>query len=221
MGSTILEIVLGAVIAILITIWVENLKKPRLTIQIARPGDRRYEGRPAKRAKFLYVEVANNPLPRWARWMSRDAATQCHGTVSFYHLDGGNLFGRSMPVRWSTTPEPAAPSFRIDDKLIVISDPTRFNMSARVDIYPGEKEPIDIAAKFDDEMDCYGWSNESYFSEPVWRNPRWRVAPGRYLVKVVVTSSGEKASAVFRLINDVPIDDFRLEPKLKGDKTHD
>lgn len=219
--SSVLEIVLGAAIAILITIWVENLKKPRLSIQITTPGDREYQDRPAKRARFLYVDVTNKPLPLWARWMSRDAATQCHGTIAFYHLDGQNVFGRTMPLRWSGSPEPIAPSFRIDDKLILISDPTKFNISPRLDIYPGERETMDIAAKFDDEEVCYGWSNENYFSDPIWRNPIWRLAPGRYLVKIVVTTSGEKVSEVFRLLNDVPIDGFRLEAKMENDKTFD
>lgn len=220
MGS-VLEIVLGAIIAILITIGVENLKKPRLSIEIAAPGDRSYPDRPAKRARFLYADVINKPLPWWARWMSRDAATQCHGAISFYHLDGQNVFGGAMPLRWSGSPEPIAPSFKIDDKLILISDPTKFNISPRVDIYPGERETMDIAAKFDDEADCYGWSNENYFSDPIWRNPKWKLLPGRYLVKVVVTTSGEKATKVFRLLNDVPIDGFRLETKMENDKTFD
>ncbi len=89
-----------------------------------------------------------------------------------------------------------------------------------MDIYPGEVELLNIAGKFDDDADCYGWSNESYFSDPVWRNPNWRLPVGRYLVKVVVNTAGEKVSSVFRLINDVPRTDFRLEPTMPKDSVY-
>jgi hypothetical protein len=46
----------------------------------------------------------------------------------------------------------------------------------------------------------------------MWRNPIWRVEFGRrYLVRVMVTSSGQKCVGVFRLVNDVERSDFRLE----------
>lgn len=220
MSTTFLEILLGAIVAILITIWVENLRKPKLTIRITPPADRQYEGRPARQVRFLSVEVINHPLPKWAQWMSRGAATQCHGTITFHHLDGQNLFGRAMPARWSASPEPVATQFVIDGKTFLFVDPSKFTTSLRMDIYPGEVELLNIAGKFDDDADCYGWSNESYFSDPVWRNPNWRLPVGRYLVKVVVNTAGEKVSSVFRLINDVPRTDFRLEPTMPKDSVY-
>jgi hypothetical protein len=87
-----------------------------------------------------------------------------------------------------------------------------------MDVYPGEQERLDIAARFDNESECYGWSNDSYFSDPVWRIPDWRLPPGRYLVNVTVVSSGEKATGLFRLVNDVPQSDFRLQEALPDDR---
>jgi hypothetical protein len=86
-----------------------------------------------------------------------------------------------------------------------------------MDIHTGSGEKLDIAARFDQDDVCFGWNNEGYFSKPQWRNPKWRLLPGRYIVKVEVISSGEKTMDLYRLCNDVAINDFRLDPALKTD----
>ena len=93
-----------------------------------------------------------------------------------------------------------------------------FTLEPRVDVFPGEKERLDVAARFDTASECYGWSNESYFSDPVWRNERWKLQNQRYFVKITIVTSGEKVTKIFRLINDVSRQDFRIEPALKTDK---
>lgn len=218
MSTTILEVVLGAVVAIMITVWVESLRKPRLSLEIGKPSDIAYDKRPAKNARFLGLELANKPLPKIFRWLQRGAALQCHGMIEFYHLDGQNVFGRSMPIRWSGSPEPAPMLISAGEQRIILTDPARFTLAPRIDVYPGESERLDISAKFDDEADCYGWSNENYFSNPIWRSPNWKLPSGRFLVKVTIFTAGEKFSGLFRLINDVPRKDFRIEKSLPNDK---
>jgi len=105
----------------------------------------------------------------------------------------------------------------VDDKHIFIADPARFTLTPRIDVYPGEAERLDVASRFDNEDECYGWSNESYFSNPVWRNPDWKLPSDRYLVKVTVISAGDKCTGIFRLISDVAQQDFRVEPSLPSD----
>ncbi len=221
MGLTFLEVVLGAVVAILITILVENLRKPKLQLRLDPPTDVKYtpQERPANEARYLGLALVNMPLPRWARWMSRSTALQCHGEITFHHLDGQNVFGRSMAGRWSRSPEPVAITFKIDQHMVLVSDPSR--LTNIIDIPPGESEHINIAARFDNENDCYGWNNESYFSNPIWRNPDWRLNPERYLVRVIIISAGEKCVGHFRLINDVPRHDFRIENSLPEDVVSD
>jgi hypothetical protein len=215
------EVVIGAVIAICITIAIENLRKPKLVLAIGIPVDNAYTGRPAQDVRFLLVKCENRPLPWFARWMSRNAALQCHGTVSFHHLtDGQNYFGRSMPIRWSGSSEPTPIEVHIGNARGVIIDPQRLSTESRVDIYPGEDWKLDVAARFDADAECYGWSNYSYFSNPVWRNPDWRLPAGRYLVKVTVISAGQRCELIFRLINDTQRRDFRLEPALPTDPLH-
>ena len=101
----------------------------------------------------------------------------------------------------------------------MISDPSR--LTTRIDIPPGESLHINVAARFDEEEECYGWNNESYFSNPVWRNPEWRLIAERYLVRLTIISAGEKCVGLFRLINDVSRNNFRLENSLPNDIIRD
>jgi hypothetical protein len=55
------------------------------------------------------------------------------------------------------------------------------------------------------------WSNQSYFSDPPWRNPDWKLSKGRNLIDITITSSGAKCKGLFRLINNVGQKDFRIE----------
>ena len=85
-----------------------------------------------------------------------------------------------------------------------------------MDVYPGEAELFDVAVRFRNEDDCYGWNNESYIHN--WRAPDWRLPPGRYLIRVVITTAGQTCEGLFRLINDVPLGDFRLTAALPEDR---
>jgi len=221
-GLTIVEVVLGAIIAIATTIYLENLRKPKLELRIALHKDVPYSSRyPAAEARFLYLELINKPMPWWARWMSRDVAMQCHGTINFCDYDGQNIFDRAMPIRWSRSPEPVPMRGVVDGKQIEIFDPALLNLVRRVDVYPGQPEPLDVAARFDGDDECYGWSNESYFSDPPWRNPRWKLPSGCYLVHVSIDWAGEKCTGTFRLMNDGTRQEFQLEPALVGDSVRD
>jgi len=193
------------------TILLEKLRKPKLELRIVSPIDVNFEKKPAKKARFLGLELVNNPLIKIFRWMSRNAAIQCHGTITFYHLDGQKVFDRTMPIRWSNSLQPIAMNFEIDGKRYSISDLNQFTLEPKIDVYPGESERIDLAARFDEENESYGWSNQSYFSDPPWRNPDWKLSKGRYLIYITITSSGDKCKGLFRLINDVGQKDFRIE----------
>ncbi len=218
---TLLGVVFGALIAIVIVVAVENLRRPKLELRIAAvPADARYgDGKPAKTGRYVGLNLINKSLPWYARWMARNAALQCRGAISFHHLDGQRIFFADMPVRFGGTPEPVPMLINIGGVSGVLADPIRLTADSRIDVYPGEKAALDVAARFDSDADCYGWSNLSYFSDPPWRHPDWRLPRGRYLIKATVSSSGEKCSEIFRLLNEGSLKDFRLEPALPTDKT--
>jgi hypothetical protein len=213
-----ISLIIGGIITILITVFTENMRRPRLTLRIIEAVDNYYEGRPANRAKYLLLEIENKSLPLFARWMSRNAAMQCHGTITFHHLDGQNVFGRSMEIRWSSAPEPVPTQVVIDGHNFGFFDHQRFQTAQRIDLYPGERDNFSVVARLDSEADCWGWSNESYFCERTWRNEKWKLRSDRYLVRVSIRSAGEHVSDIFRLVNDVSIDDYRLEAATDEDK---
>lgn len=221
MGFTILGAIIGAIIAGFITIWFETLRKPELRLELLDPVDMQFENQPANLMRAIRVKLTNIPLPGWIRWMYRNPALQCHGSIVFYHLDGQNVFGRSMVFRWAAAPEPNPMEIVIGNERGLVYDPVRITNLQKMDIYPGESADIDIAVRLDNDTECYGWSNESYSSEPLWRPPRWRLDSDRYLVKVVVLSSGEMISKLFRLINNVERPDFRLIEALPSDQVQE
>ena len=195
----------GAVIAIAFVMLVEHWRKPQLTMNINLPLDHRYPpGKPAKKVRLLKISIANKKLPRVGRWMMRSAAISCYGFITFYHLDGQDVFGRSMPIKWTRSPAisvtPLGEVKYLD-----------FHSATHIDIHPGEKEEIDIVARYDNDAECYGWCYDNYFSDPPWRNPDWKLNDERYLVKAEVICAGERCVDLFRLINDVPVNAFRLE----------
>lgn len=217
MGLTILGAIIGSIIAGLITIWIEILRKPQLELDLMVPVDMTFQNQPATDMRALRVKLTNKSLPRWIRWMYRNPALQCHGNISFHHLDGQNVFGRSMTLRWAAAPEPNPLRIIIGGQQGLVFDPVRITHLQKMDVYPSESVDIDIAVKLDNDVECYGWSNESYFSNPPWRPVNWRLNQGRYVIQVTILSSGETISKLFRLINDVPRNDFRLESAMASD----
>ncbi len=208
--------IIGGLASIGTAIGVEYLRRQKLMLSIEKPPyDRTYRpNAPATYVRFLRVKLFNEPPPSWAEWMVRAPALQCRATITFHHLlDGQNVFGRSMDGRWASTPEPVPiPVVNSQGVQFQMLDFTRLTLESRIDVYPGESELLDIAARCDNDVECYGWNNEQYFSTPLWRNPNWKLDSGRYLVKAVIKSSGQKYLGFFRLVNDVSRTDFRLEP---------
>lgn len=214
-----LGVIIGAVIGIIgsigTAIWIEWLRRPHLELSIESPPlETTYlPGMPASTGRALRLVLHNKPLGRWIRWMAREPALQCRATIGFHHLDNQDVFGRLMKGRWASSPEPFSPALSFGG--VTVTGPVialgRVDDGSRIDVYPGVDEVLDIAVRFDGEPECYGWNTDAYFADPVWRNANWRLGPGRYLVKVIVSSSGPPCSSQYRLINDVPRNAFRLE----------
>jgi hypothetical protein len=210
--SYFLAFLLGAASSLCIVVLVESLRKPRLRLEVAPHRDQTYPaGYPAHKVRFLEVSLSNEPLPRWLRWMSRSPASSCRATIEFLSEDGADVFTRPMAARWSASPQPVPLQFRLGDAVAQILDVNRLNMTSVIDVPPGESESMGVVGRFDDDSDCFGWSNESYFSNPPWRNPDWKLPIGRKLVRVTVRASGEKCSACFTLINGDNIEELRLD----------
>lgn len=215
-----LNVFIGALISLFTIVWIERKRLPVLKVRIEIPTiDLTYDSAsPAVRHRALRLIIENQALrSHWRWWLARSAAVNCSATITFHHLDGQDVFGRSMGGRWAKSPQPVPLVGMVGNERFVIFDHTRFTLESRIDIFPSDHTELDVAARFDNDQEAYGWSNESYFSNPTWRPPQWKLAPGRYLVRVRVRAANAQCAGLFRLINDVPISDFRLERALPTD----
>ena len=209
----------GALLSLLLSIFIEYQRKPKLVFEIEEPPtDRTYESHPARNARFVRVLLHNRPMPKLFRWLGRAAAMQCNGEIQFHHAnDGVPIFAKPMMIRWAKSDEPFSFQALQEGKVKPVFDPSKYNASFRRDCYPGDKEQIDVAARFDNDTECYGWSNETYLPDKGWRNQDWKLPAGRYLVTIKVHSSGETVRGTFKLENIASRENFRLLPATEDD----
>ena len=211
MFLTALGAFIGAALSLLLSIFIENQRKPNLYFKIEDPPiDRIYPSSPAKNVRFVRVQLWNRAMPDWLRWLGRNAAQHCNGEIQFHHTkDGSPIFSKPMPLRWAGADEPISHQI-VDGSVVQLFDPAKYNAASRRNCYPGSKETIDIAARFDNDDECYGWSNENYLPGRGWRNKDRELPKGKYLVSVLILSAGEKVLGVFALENTVSREHFRL-----------
>jgi len=218
MFTTAIGAFVGALLSLFISIYIEYQRKPKLDFEIEDPPlDLRYQSAPAKEGRFVRVKLQNRGMPRLLKWLGRDAAMHCHGDIQFHHFDGAPVFSRPMPMRWAGSDEPLSHQVMPNGQVKQLFDAAKYNAISYRDCFPGTTETIDVAARFDQDDECYGWCNENYLPGKGWRNLEWKLPKGRYLVRVTVYSAGDKVSAVFKLENSVARQHFRLMRASKED----
>jgi len=89
-------------------------------------------------------------------------------------------------------------------------DPERFNRESRLDIYPGDCEPLDVVVRLGNDDVCYGFTNESYLY-PNYHHPELKLDKGVFIVRVTVSVSGRPRFKYFRIHNDSHRINLRLE----------
>jgi hypothetical protein len=190
----------GSIIgAILVSLWVEWCRSPRLNLAI--PIETKewqfahsQDATPLP-ARTLQLLVRNAPS---ATWITRAAAQRCRATVTFHCGDGSDLFQRPMQGRWANSPQPTEVfQFVTPDGQRAFSVDT----TSYIDIYPGENELLDVVIRYGEETECYVWNNETY-AYPDRRTQHWKIIKGEYLMKVTITCSGGSQNGSFRLMND-------------------
>jgi hypothetical protein len=209
-ASSIWNVILGAIVAIGVAIAVEYLRKPALAMSIATPKEVVYPpDYPARRARYLYLQIRNKSMPRWARWMQRNALLECHGEILFRKLEGDPLILRAMAIRWHG-PDPQPMVICIGCQKGTIYDMARFQ-PAHISLYPGEPVKFTVAARFDSDADCYGWCDENYLSDPQWRNQVWKIPRGSYRIDATIRGGGLHLKRAFLLLNPERTEEFRIE----------
>jgi hypothetical protein len=190
------------------------ISRPRVVLSIAKPVVLEVVGEASQEEfRSLRVNVANEA--RW--WTLLAPAVACRGHINFYSHDGHDLFGKPMVARWANSPAPASTVVQSLRGPIRVLDMNKFNRESRLDIYPGDSEPLDIVARLGDDDVCYGFTNESYLYRND-RHPELKLDKGVFLVRVTLSVSGQPRDRYFRLHNDSHRGSLRLEAASKDEQ---
>lgn len=210
-NSFVSPVLLGVLSSSLVAIFLEYMRKPRLILDVVPPDDQKHSpSHPAREMRCLRVKVKNKDLPWLLRWMSRETATHCRAEVHFAFLEGAFVFAEAMIGRWSGSAEPVPMEGVIGDSRFLLWDPSRMALASEISIPAGEAENLDVVVRCDADTEAFGWNNQSY-QPPLWKNPRWKLDKGRYLVRVTIRTSGSKVERTYHLNNDGQRQNFRLQ----------
>jgi hypothetical protein len=206
---------LGVLSSLIVAMFVEWMRKPRLSFSILPPeeiGMYSADGALIERYVALKVRVSNDALPVSFRWMQRQSARDCRATLHFLREDKTPFIARPMVGRWagSVQPVPLQGIIHPSMETIEIHDIARLTADSRIHIPAGETEDLDVAVRFPAANNAFGWTNESY--RYGGRHPGFSLPSGRYLVDIVVQSEGVKKQERLRIENDHTIEEFRLAP---------
>ena len=197
--------IIASIPALFFALWVERQRMPNLKITTTEEAnaDNTYQSpnpHAGQRWKFFRVAVENVPFRHPFRWIPRQTAENCRAKIEFSKL-GAEKFSCSMNGRWSSTPE--IPYIPHDAVLKLLSpDP--------VIIPVGEKEYLDVIAKYEKDKEAYGWNNEAYFHN--WRTPSYKLERGKYLIKITIaTQNGKSFVRSFELQISDKIEDTHLK----------
>ncbi len=195
-----------------IVLFIEKELRPKIKITEEDNSPDMPDGR-----KFLRVIVKNCALS-WPLnlLMDRRPAYQTRAWITFLMDSNDLVFSkeRQMIGRWSSTPEPVRP--------ISITKGTGGNPQVTflrdlsitrdaVDIGSGASEPLDIVMRSPNKNGCLGWHNRIIQNPKINPEDNFELSKGRYRALVRVETSGRSFKALFRIVCDRGIEDFRLE----------
>jgi len=197
----------------LVAVFVESELRPQIRISRETNPPFLLDGR-----KFLRVIVENRVL--W--WplrliMDRRPAYQVRARITFLNETNDPLFseGRHMIGRWANTPEPVRPismsANSAGSPAITFLWDLGITRDA-VDIGAGGSEILDIVMRVPGEDGCRGWHNRMIQHPKPPPENQFELPKGRYHVLVHVEASGRIVKALFRIVCNFGIEDFRLEP---------
>lgn len=200
----------AAFLSIFIVFFVEMELRPEITITREEAHPVLQDGR-----KFLRVIVTNRALWRPLKLiMDRRPANQVRASITFLTESNNPIFGRQMIGRWSNTPEPVRP-------IVISQNPTGnpeitllLDLSVTrdaVDIGSGDSEILDIVMRAPNENGCRGWHNRMIQNPNPRPEDQFELRMGRHHARVRVDVAGRSFTALFRIVCDVGIEDFRLE----------
>ncbi len=201
--TNIFQTLLGFLLGVVSALVLERNRKPKLSLSLLPAID---HSNPT-RFRAVAVVLKNAKPNRFVRWFThREGAIGVSAKIRFLCSDGREYFSHAMPGRWANSPQP--PEVALANGQVT---PYALSQLDYHEVLPGVDERIDVAARFESEEECYGFTNVSYFPDPWGKHPQWKIAKGRYLVEVQIFHTGGEIVRRFLLRNDVPNSEFKLE----------
>ncbi len=190
--------IIGGFVGAVIALFFEKLKNPKLEIIANEEAnqDHVYQNvTPSGRYKFFRVMVVNKQLPKYISWLiSRSTAQQLNATIRFVEID------QTMKGRWASTLELAQANPLDYLKLANFPDP--------ITIFPGESTFLDIFVKYENDIEAYGWNNESYLHN--WRTPYHKLTIGSHQIEITLSGVNAQCKRTFTAQIQPTIDDTRI-----------
>jgi len=203
----------AAFLSVFMVLFIEMELRPQISIVEEETPPVRPDGR-----KFLRVIVENRALWRPLKLiMDRRPVYQARASITFLTESNDPVFakGRQMIGRWSNTPEPVRPVSISQSPSGTTGISFLWDLSVTrdaIDIGSGASEPLDIVMRAPSEDGCHGWHNRIIQNPSAPPEDQFELSKGRYRALVRVDTSGRSFKALFRIVCDVGIGDFRLEP---------
>jgi len=201
--NTLVQTLIGFLLGFSGALVLERNRKPRLSLKILPALDHKNP----TAFRTVAVVLRNAKPGCFTAWFThREAAVGASAQIRFLCEDGREYLSKAIPGRWAGSPQP--PEVALANGLVT---PYALLTLGYKEIFPGNDEQIDIAARFPGEDQCYGFTNLSYFQNPWGKHQDFKLEKGRYIVEVQVSHTGGTLTRRFLLRNDVPHSEFKLE----------
>jgi hypothetical protein len=205
----IISFCLGLLTSGIIVLLYERGTRPLLKVLPADLSRAQFTNPSQTRGEFYHVKVQNQP----AMWplTSRRPAWSCKVTLEILDSVGNRTLAEPIIAKWASQPEPLLPG---NDRgnIIRLFDPARLMAARKIDVYNHDDQHLSVAIKYEGQDDCYLFSNESYLYQDLM-NPAWRLARGKYRLRVTVYYEREPSIQDFWLRNEgATLNDFILVP---------
>jgi hypothetical protein len=158
--------------------------RPCLSIDLVQRSSKEPAIHPRSRMAFYHLVAVNK---------GRTTAFDSELQLSFKDSSGKELF--CVTGKWDRGPEPLGP---IGKNYMSQVWPSLIPFGERVNIRPGISESFCVVVK-DNEDYCYAFGGESYLYN--YKNPKWQLPLGEFIMEVVIKSGNAKRSSKFLLRN--------------------
>lgn len=196
-----MEIFFSGFIGAMIALWLNKINNPKLDIIATESANIEIDYGSEKpvpgKCKFFRLKVVNKPLNKYLSiFFSRETAQQLNAFITFREL------GKTMKGRWSETLELAYTDNYNRIRLANFPEP--------ISLYPGDNKILDVFAKFESYDHAYGWNNEAYLDNNLWKTETYKLNPGDYSIEVIIAGTNATIKKTFTIHIDEVINKTTL-----------